>query len=246
MDRFRYYDISLKHHRLCNPTGIAKIDAMIALLSIPESGKLLDIACGKAEFLVRAVERYGCSAVGVDLSPYAIEDARRLAAERVPDADVELLHIDGAEYDGPYASFDAVSCLGASWIWKGHAGTLRALARWTKPGGYILVGEPYWLKEPDPDYLQADGMKRDDFSSHQGNIQTGEKIGLTPTYATTSNLDEWDHYETLQWYAVERWAREHPDDPDRKEVLEQIGRYRENYLRWGRETLGWALYLFRK
>ena len=246
MDRFRYYDISLKHHRLCNPTGMAKIDEMISLLDIPEGGRVLDIACGKAEFLVRTVERYGCSAVGVDLSPYAIEDARRLAAERVPDADVELLHIDGAEYDGPYASFDAVSCLGASWIWKGHAGTLRALARWTKPGGYILVGEPYWLKEPDPAYLQADGMKREEFSSHHGNIQTGEKLGLTPAYATTSNLDEWDHYETLQWYAVERWAREHPDDPDRDEVIEQIGRYRESYLRWGRDTLGWALYLFRK
>ena len=246
VERFRYFDIGLKHHILCNPTSIAKLDAMLALLAIPANGRLLDIACGKAELLVRAVERYGCSAVGVDLSPYALQEARALVAARVPDANVELLEIDGAAYDGPYASFDAVCCLGASWIWQGHTGTLKALARWARPGGYILVGEPYWRKEPDPEYLAADDLKADVFASHHGNVEAGVKLGLTPVYATTSNFDEWDHYETLQWYAVERWAREHPNDPDRAEILERAARYRESYLRWGRDTLGWALYLFRK
>ena len=246
MERFRYFDISLKHHTLCNPTGMAKLDAMLALLAIPAGGKLLDIACGKAELLVRAVERYGCSAVGVDLSPYTIEEARARVAQRVPEAQVELLHVDGAAYAGPYASFDAVSCLGASWIWQGHSGTLKALARWARPGGYILVGEPYWRAEPDPDYLAVDELQADAFGSHHDNVNAGVKLGLTPVYATTSNLDEWDQYETLQWYAVERWAREHPNDPDRDEVLAQSARYRESYLRWGRDSLGWALYLFRK
>ncbi|MEZ4524109.1 MAG: class I SAM-dependent methyltransferase [Thermomicrobiales bacterium] len=246
MDRFRYYDISLRHHVLCNPTSLAKIDTLIQLLNIPEDGKLLDIACGKGEFLVRTVEYYGCGAVGVDLSSYAIEDARSKVAERVPDADVELEEIDAANYAGPYASFEAVSCLGASWIWEGHKKTLRALARWAKPGGYILAGEPYWKQEPDADYLEAEGMAGDVFSDHAGNVRAGVDVGLTPVYATTSNLDEWDHYETLQWYAVERWARENPDDEDRSEVEDQLEKYRETYLRWGRDTLGWALYLFRK
>lgn len=246
MERFRYFDISLRYHELCNPTSIEKIDSLIELLDIPASGKLLDIACGTAEMLVRAVERFDCSAVGVDLSPYAMNDARQRVASRVPDAEVELIEAEAAEYAGPYASFDAVSCLGASWIWNGHVGTLKALARWARPGGYVLVGEPYWRKEPDPEYLDAEGMERDVFASHQGNVEAGLKLGLTPVYATTSNLDEWDHYETLQWYAVERWARENPDDPDRDEATKQLQRYRENYLRWGRDTLGWALYLFRK
>ncbi len=246
MERFRYFDIGLQRHTLCNPTSIVKIDTLLGLLDIPDSGKLLDIACGKGELLVRAVERYGCAAVGVDLSPYAIRDARALVAARIPDADAEIIEQDAAEYAGPYASFDAVSCLGASWIWGGHAGTLRALARWARPGGYVLVGGPYWRKEPDPEYLAADELTADLFADHHGNIEAGRRLGLTPVYATTSTLDEWDHYETLQWYSVERWAREHPDDPDRAEVLERNDRYRETYLRWGRDTLGWGLYLFRK
>jgi SAM-dependent methyltransferase len=207
---------------------------------------MLDIACGKGEFLARIIERYGCSAVGVDLSPYTIEEARTLVVERLPQADVELIHGDGGEYDGAYASFDLVSCLGASWIWKGHRGTLRALARWAKPGGLVLAGEPFWLREPDAAYLEADGMTRESCGTHQENVVTGVDLGLTPVYSAVSNHDEWDHYETLQWRAVDRWARANPDDPDRAEVLETSTRYREIYLRWGRDTLGWALYLFRK
>ena len=246
LERFRYYDISHRNHVLCNPTAIPKLDTMVELLHIPPNGKLLDIACGKAELLVRAVERFGCSAVGVDLSPYTIEEARTRVGERIPDADVELIHADGADYDGPYASLDAVCCLGASWIWQGHEGTLRALMRWARPGGYVLVGEPYWHSDPDPEYLAADGLEKDLFASHAGNVEIGMKLGLTPVYATTSNLEEWDHYETLQWWAVERWARENPDDPDRDEVLATSAKARDTYLRWGRDTLGWALYLFRK
>jgi ubiquinone/menaquinone biosynthesis C-methylase UbiE len=231
---------------LCNPTSLEKLDAMIQLLDIPTDGALLDIACGKAELLVRAVEHFRCAAVGVDLSPYTIDDARARVAERIPDANVELIHADGADYNGPYAAFDAVSCLGASWIWQGYKGTLRALSRWAKPGGYILAGEPYWRSEPEQEYLEAEELSRDLFATHAGNVEAGIALGLTPVYATTSTLDEWDHYETLQWWAVERWARTHPDDPDRDAIVEMAAQNRDTYMRWGRDTFGWALYLFRK
>src|SRR5690606_29210359 len=139
-------------------------------------------------FLVRTIERYGCAAVGVDMSQYAIADAREKVAARIPDAGVELIEIDGGAYDGPYTSFDAVSCLGASWIWQGHAGTLRALARWAKPGGYVLAGEPYWKQTPDPAYLEAASLKSADFGTHADNVAAGISVGLTPVYTAVSTL----------------------------------------------------------
>jgi len=30
------------------------------------------------------------------------------------------------------------------------------------------------------------------------------------------------------------------------EVLKRVGENRENYLRWGRETIGWSIYVFKK
>jgi hypothetical protein len=41
-------------------------------------------------------------------------------------------------------------------------------------------------------------------------------------------------------------AQQHPDDPDLEELTERVNQSRDTYLKWGRNTLGWAVYLFRK
>ena len=74
----------------------------------------------------------------------------------------------------------------------------------------------------------------------------GEEEGLVPLYSVASNQDDWDRYETLQWHAAAEYASGNPDDPDVPELVARVAHDREVYLRWGRETLGWALYLFRK
>jgi hypothetical protein len=115
-----------------------------------------------------------------------------------------------------------------------------------KPGGLILCGEPFWIKEPDAEYLAAEGFTRDMFGTHRENVLDGESEGLTPLYTLVSNPDDWDRYETLQWYSSEKYARENPGDSDLKEIMDHVARQREIYLRWGRDTVGWAMYLFRK
>ena len=40
-------------------------------------------------------------------------------------------------------------------------------------------------------------------------------------------------------------VRANPHDPDAQAMLERIRPWREAYLRWGRDTLGFGLYLFR-
>ena len=202
---------------------------------------------GKGEFIIRLAEQYGVNGVGVDLSPYCVRDARAKLAERTPQANITFLEMGGADYqpDEP-ESFDLTVCMGASWIFDGHKGTLSALKAMTKPGGQIVVGEPYWLKEPDPEYLQVAGFERDLFGDHYENVQTGQALGLTQLYTLVSNRDEWDRYEGLQWYAAENYALAHPEDPDVPELLERLRSHKHEYLQWGRDTLGWALYLFRK
>jgi len=246
MDRWRFFDVTHADHVLCNPMSEAALDEMIGLLDLPPGGRVLDIACGKGEFLVRVVERYGVRAVGVDLSPYVVRDLRAKATERVPDADLDAVEMDGAEYRGEPASFDLASCLGASWTFGGHEGTLRALASLARPGGLVLVGEPYWRVAPPAEYLAAAGFGAEEFGTNADNVATGERVGLVPLYAMPSAVEDFDRYEALQWRAADRWARMHTDDPDRAELLERVARDRSTYLTWGRDTLGWALYLFRR
>jgi len=246
MDKWKYFDITHRNHILCNPMHSDKLDQLLGLLALPSEARVIDIACGKAELLVRLAERYCVSAIGVDLSPHCIRDARQKQMQRVPTADLTFVEMDGAKYrPEPGTLFDLALCIGASWIYGGHQGTLRALREMVRPGGLIAVGEPHWRGRPDPEYLALTGYEESAFGSHAGNIEVAEQLGLIPLYALVSNEDDWDQYEALQWYAAEDYAAQHPEDPDVPELLSRARQGRSHYLRWGRDALGWAIYLFR-
>jgi SAM-dependent methyltransferase len=251
MDRLKYFDITHADHVVCNPTSLAKLDELIGLLDLPPRPRILEIAAGKGELLARIAERHGgpagaeVSGIAIDLSPYCVRDLRSKLDARVPAARIEVLEMDGADFRAEPGSFDLSICLGASWTFSGHRGTLRALRDATASGGQVLVGEPFWLKDPDPGYLSSAEFERDEFGTHAGNVEVGVEEGLQPMLALVSDGDEWDRYETLQWRAAVRWSATHPDDPDVPELIERVERGRREFLEHGRETLGWALYLFR-
>ncbi len=247
MDRWSYFDITHRDHDIMNPMSSGKLNEMIGLLRLPEGAKVLDIGCGKAEPLVRIVERYAISGIGVDPSPKVIVEAKQRAAARVESpSQLEFMLTDGASFQGKPDSFDLTMCLGASWAFGGHRGTLKALANFTRPQGLILVGEPYWLQEPSPEYLELEGMQADDFATHAGNVAIAIEEGLTPLYAICSTKEDFERYEWLQVQAAERFAVENPHDPDVTELLRRRRANRDTYLRYGRDTLGWAMYLFMK
>jgi hypothetical protein len=114
----------------------------------------------------------------------------------------------------------------------------------TKPSGLILVGEPFWLKEPEEAYLTAAGETRDDFGTHYENVQAGTEEDLILLYSLVSNQDDWDRYSALRWYSTAKFAEENTDDPDVTEIIKRIDREKATYLQWGRDTVGWAIYLF--
>lgn len=235
-----------RDHAICNPTSDAKLDALVEILALPEGARVLDVGCGKAELLVRTARRWGCRGVGVDLSPRFMEEARaRVEAAGLSEI-VELVHADAAGFEAPADSFDAAICLGASWIFGGHAGTLEALARWARPDGLVVVGECFWRSHPPPRYLEATGLDAASFGSHEGNVRAGLERGLALLHTFVSSEHDFDRYEGLQWNAIERHAREHPEDADAPELVARLRRERDAYLRWGRQGLGWSIYVFAK
>ena len=152
--------------------------------------------------------------------------------------------MDAADHRAADGAFDITVCLGATWIHGGLARTLVALSRATRPGGRIVVGHPHWRRPPTPEYLAESGLRLDDAGSIEANVAAGLGVGLRPWLVMASSEAEWDRYETLQWRAVERFLAEHPEDPDAAEIRARIERQRSEYLRWGRDTLGWAVYVF--
>lgn len=124
MDIWKFYDITHEEYIVCNPTSLEKLDELIGLLRLKPGARVIEIASGKSEFMVRLAERYGISGIGVDISPYCIARARQKHQERVPNADLVFMQMDGAQYQ-PEApeSFHLAVCLGAGWVFGGHRGT---------------------------------------------------------------------------------------------------------------------------
>ncbi len=247
MDMWKFFDITHREHTICNPSSMEKLEQLVSLVPLAPDARVLEIATGKGEFIIRLAERYGMGGVGVDLSPYHLADAREKHRKRAPDARLVFLEMDGAEYEPEKPeSFNLAACIGASWIYGGHRGTLKALEAMAAPESWIVVGEPYWRHDPEGEYLEALGQEPGSFGTHSQNAQTGREFGLELVYTLASSQDDWDRYEGLQWYAAEVWAGGHLQDPDVEEVLRRVRQGKAAYLRWGRETLGWAIYVFKK
>ena len=244
LDMWLYYDATHRDHLFCNPTSAEKMDELGRVLELDSESRVLDIACGHAECLVRWTEQYGITGVGVDLSPYAIRHAERRRSSRAQNADLTLLHMKGEDYraDTP---FDVAMCVGASWIWSGYVGTLKALMSFVGPSGLIVSGEPYWIREPPEEYLKADGLTRDQFFTLDGCRSAARELGLEVVWMIGSSLDDWDRYEMHQAASFDRFAREEPDHPDLEAIRARRRTADEIYVRWGREHLGFAVWVFR-
>jgi len=246
MDIWKFYDITHRHHTICNPTSREKLERLVEMLRLPTDASVIDIASGKGEFLIRLAETYAVTGLGIDISPFCVRDARAKLEARAPEARVEFSEMDGAAFvpDRP-RSFALASCIGASWVFGGHGGTLEALKGLVAPDGWVVAGEPFWQREPAEEYLKALGMERTSFATHAENAAAGEERGLELTHTLVSSRDDWDRYEGLQWHAAAEYARTEPDDPDLPELSERVAKDKRAYLKWGRDTVGWAIYVFR-
>lgn len=246
MDIWFYYDVTHSLHTFCNPISPEFVIELGHILDLKPGVRVLDIACGMGEMLIQWAEKHGISGVGVDVSPYALKRAKKRKNERVPDSDIQFILERGENYQPRKdEQFDVVMCIGASWIWKGFAGTLDALGKFVKPGGIVVSGEPHWIAEPPAEYLHAAEFEKNTFGTLYENVKVAEKHGMKPIFIMESGKADWDRYEMLQTASVDRFAKENPNHPDLKEIQTKNEQSREAHLRWGRDCFGFAFHVLR-
>ena len=74
-------------------------------------------------------------------------------------------------------------------------------------------------------------------------LQITREEGFDLEYVVRASHDDWDRYETGNWYGLIRWIEENPDHPERQDVIDHLHKAQDEYLRYGREYLGWAMYI---
>src|ERR1700759_411863 len=145
MDLPHYYTIREGDLRILNPFAPEKLAALGRVIKLKPGWTLADFCCGRGEMLCTWPRDHGITGVGVDISTVSIALARERAAEL--GVDVTFQHGDATVFVAGEPA-DVASCIGATWIGDGVAGTIEILERSLKPGGLVLIGEPYWRLDP--------------------------------------------------------------------------------------------------
>ena len=239
-----FFAVIESEHELQNPTSPEKIRLLGERLRLGPTSHVLDLASGRGGPAVLLAGGFGCRITCVEKAEEFDAVARKRVSEAGLDGLIELVRADAREFALEPKRYDAVLCLGASFIWGALPETLAALTPAVRPGGFVVVGEPYWRVWPLPEAFQPDPGQ--DFVTLNETVKRFEAAGLAPLTLIDSSLDDWDRYETLHWLAAEEWLHEYSDDPDAEEIRTRTGYYRERYLRWERDLLGWAIIVGRK
>ncbi|QDV21562.1 Demethylrebeccamycin-D-glucose O-methyltransferase [Gimesia panareensis] len=232
------------------PVSEVRMSAMLETLELREGQQVLDVGCGCGEILIRLTERYQTLGTGIDVSAEHIAEARRRMQDRVPASAVQFTHADIRSVPLEHNTFDLVLCLGATHAFATGRDAFRNALQQMIPlvpsGGSLLIADGYLKQPASPEYRALLGESLPDDMTHAANVSTGQQLGLTPLSAWTSSTAEWDDFEWTYQRIVERKAREQPDDQEQQTRLHRRREWIQAYLKWGRDTLGYGIYLFQK
>ena len=241
----RHHEIAEAGHRILDPFTDAKLRLLGEVAGVRPGTRVLDLACGKGEMLCRWAEWFGSGGVGVDLSHVFLASALERAAELGVADRVSFVQGDAGAYEAAPGAFDIASCLGATWIGGGLAGTMALLRPAIRAAAW-----PSWASRTSstsrrPRRSTAWGFGPDDYTSLAGTAERLDAAGFDLLEMVLADGDSWDRYEASQWRTVADWLIANPDDPDHAAMRRFLDENRRTYLRWGRRYLGWGVFVTR-
>lgn len=244
--RWRFTTIAHAGRALLGPVSDASVDQLLSRASSYWLPRVLDVGCGKGEWLVRAIERFGGTGVGIEPNPSFAADARERADIRLgPDR----VRIEECEYfPGLLGSerFSLVLCTGSLHAFGDWDAALDAVATLVRPDGLALMGPGYWKIEPAHEYLEVLGAEPGEMRSLEDTVARAEARGWRVVTVYESTPAEWDDYEQAYAANVRAWCDANPHDPDAPGFRARIGRWADAYARWGRNTMGYALLMLQR
>ena len=243
MDIPRIFNISESAHRIHNPFTPEKFATLGEALRLESGARVLDLGSGSGEMLCTWARDHGIVGTGIDLSPLFTAQAQRRAEELGVAGQVRFIHGDAAGYVSAEKA-DVAACVGATWIAGGVAGTIALLARSLRPGGIILVGEPFWRQLPPTEDV-ARGCRANsisDFVQLPELIAAFGRLGYDVVEMVLADQDGWDRYEAAKWLTMRRWLEANPTDEFAPTVRAELNSEPARYTTYTREYLGWGVF----
>lgn len=239
MDYFDLISISTRNRAIMNPTTPEKVVMAGEMARLKAGEQVIEFGCGYAAVLALFGERFGIIGRGIDIR----EDACARAEETLRGAglagEIEISCADLLD-ETPDRAYDLAACVGSSHIWGGFAPALAAMTAWLTPVGRILIGERYWAKEAVPPSFSREWPE---VLTEYEIFSAAREAGFEVRGVFRASPEDWDAYESSNWGGLLQWIEEHPDDPQTDEVREYLHRIQDEYAGYGREYMGFALYV---
>ncbi len=239
MDEMRRWELQADL-TLMNPTTPDRVLAAARLAGVSADDLVLDLGCGNGTVLALLAAAFGCRGLGIDCRPEAVLAARASVLSQGLEDRVAFRCDDVANLSEPVGGATVALCLGAASAFGGIEGAVSSLLASLDGDGRAVLGERYWRTERVPPEFARDfadcvtefellGIVREHGFSLAGVIRSGEA--------------EFDAYEGAIWAACRRALERDPADDEVRAYLSGI---QDEYLGYGREYVGWAMYvLFR-
>ena len=167
-----------------------------------------------------------------------------LRAEELGVADrVAFIHGDAAGYVAD-EKVGVAACVGATWIGGGVAGTVELLAKSLRPGGIILIGEPYWVQLPPTEDVAKGCLAGSiaDYRMLPELLASFGELDYDVVEMVLADREGWDRYEAAKWLTMRRWLDANPDDDAAEVVRAQLTAEPRRYATYTREYMGWGVF----
>jgi SAM-dependent methyltransferase len=243
LDLPRQFVIRESSHRILNPFTPEKLATLGAAIGLRSGASLLDLCSGKGELLCTWARDHSITGTGVDISTAFTAAARARATELGVSDRVTFVHGDASTHVSP-EPVDVAACIGATWIGDGAAGTVALLGQSLRPGGIMLIGEPFWRVEPpSQEAVEAcHARSRDEFITLPGLVELFQSLDYDVVEMVLADEDSWDRYAASQWLNIRTWLDAHPDDELAPEMRAELSQEPLRYTRFRRHLLGWGVF----
>jgi arsenite methyltransferase len=146
----------MTHHvglTVLHPGGLGATRRLADVCQISAETRVLDVGCGKGTSAVYLAEHFGCSVVGVDISPDSIDEARRRASSRGLEDKVRFEVGDVLQLPFPDNQFDVTISQALLVLVKDKLQAVRESLRVARPGARLGWIELSWWEEPTLEFM---------------------------------------------------------------------------------------------
>ncbi len=205
----------------------------------------IDIGCGDGSLLNWLSGQFSTSGMGVDKDEAEIANANSNSSGK----QLQFLARSFDVNDFKDKKFQLAACIGSTHIFAEGELALKMALEGMKPltenGGFILIGDCYWRKEPSSEYLKIFGGSPPAYRSHQDNIELIHQAGLKLISSDECSTEQWDDFESRHQKKLKARFSQISDNEERAKKEKFLELWNHHYEKWGRETLGFGLYLAR-